>query len=77
MKMMNPMGSVPSMPSVGGKEEEMTREERLEQERLKKEEMVREEKERKQRYLKERGVRDEERDKELYLHYYIFKVTLT
>ena len=63
LKMMNPMGSVPSMPTVGGKEDEMSREERLEQERLQKEEMVRAEKERKQKYLKERGVRDEERDK--------------
>ena len=64
MKMMNPMGSVPSMPTVGGdKEDDMSREERLEQERLKKEEMLRAEKERKQKYLKEREVRDGERDK--------------
>ena len=63
MKMMNPMGSVPSMPTVGGdKEDDMSnREERLEQERLKKEEMVRAEKERKQKYLKEREVRKGER----------------
>ena len=63
MKMMNPMGSVPSMPTVGDKEDNMSREERLEQERMKKEEMVRAEKERKQKYLKEREVRDGERDK--------------
>ena len=57
MKMMNPLGSVPSMPSVGeGKEDSLSREERLEQERANKEEMVRAEKERKQRYLKGREV---------------------
>ena len=57
LKMMNPLGSVPSMPSVGeGKEDSLSREERLEQERANKEEMVRAEKERKQRYLKGREV---------------------
>ena len=57
LKMMNPLGSVPSMPSVGeGKEDGLSREERLEQERANKEEMVRAEKERKQRYLKGREV---------------------
>ena len=45
------------MPSVGeGKEDSLSREERLEQERANKEEMVRAEKERKQRYLKGREV---------------------
>ena len=57
LKMMNPLGSVPSMPSVGeGKEDGLSREERLEQERANKEEMIRAEKERKQRYLKGREV---------------------
>ncbi len=57
LKMMNPLGSVPSMPSVGeGKEDGLSREERLEQERANKEEAVRAEKERKQRYLKGREV---------------------
>ena len=57
LKMMNPLGSVPSMPSVGeGKEDSLSREERLEQERANKEEMIRAEKERKQRYLKGREV---------------------
>ena len=57
LKMMNPLGSLPSMPSVGeGKEDSLSREERLEQERANKEEMVRAEKERKQRYLKGREV---------------------
>ena len=50
LKMMNPLGSVPSMPTPGNKEDtELSREERLQQERDKKEEMVRAEKERKQR----------------------------
>ena len=56
LKMMNPLGSVPSMPSVGDKEDGLSREERLEQERANKEEMLRAEKERKQRYLKDREV---------------------
>ena len=56
LKMMNPLGSVPSMPSVGDKEDGLSREERLEQERANKEEMIRAEKERKQRYLKGREV---------------------
>ena len=56
LKMMNPLGSVPSMPSVGEGKEELSREERLEQERANKEEMIRAEKERKQRYLKGREV---------------------
>ena len=52
LKMMNPLGSVPSMPTPGNKEDtELSREERLQQERDKKEEMVRAEKERKQRYF--------------------------
>ena len=62
-KMMNPLGSGPSLPSMGEKEDSMTREERLQQEKEKKEEMVRAEKERKARYLKDREVRDGERDK--------------
>ena len=62
-KMMNPLGSGPSLPSMGEKEDSMTREERLQQEKEKKEEMVRAEKERKNRYLKEREARDGERDK--------------
>ena len=62
LKMMNPMGSVPSMPKVGGSGDDMTREEKIEQERLAKEEMARAEKERKARYLKEREARDTERD---------------
>ena len=40
----------------GGKEDSLSREERLEQERANKEEMIRAEKERKQRYLKGREV---------------------
>ena len=57
LKMMNPLGSGPSMPSMGeGKEDSLSREERLEQERANKEEMIRAEKERKQRYLKGREV---------------------
>ena len=59
-KMMNPLGSGPSLPSMGEKEDSLSREERLQQEREKKEEMVRAEKERKSRYLKEREVRDGE-----------------
>ena len=52
LKMMNPLGSMPSMPTPGNKEDtELSREERLQQERDKKEEMVRAEKERKQRYF--------------------------
>ena len=62
-KMMNPLGSGPSLPSMGEKEDSLSREERLQQEREKKEEMVRAEKERKARYLKERELRDGERDK--------------
>ena len=56
------MGSMPSMPKVGGEEGELTREERIEQERQKKADMARAEKERKARYLKEREGRDNERD---------------
>ena len=57
LKMMNPLGSVPSMPSVGeGKEDGLSGEERLEQERANKEGMVRAAKERKQGYLKGREV---------------------
>ena len=59
--MMNPMGSMPSMPKVGG-DDELTREEKVEQEKMKKEEMMRAEKERKSKYLKEREGRDAERD---------------
>ena len=63
-KMMNPLGSGPSLPSMGEKKEDaLSREERLQQEKEKKEEMVRAEKERKARYLKDREVRDGERDK--------------
>ena len=63
-KMMNPLGSGPSLPSMGEKKEDaLSREERLQQEKEKKEEMVRAEKERKTRYLREREVRDGERDK--------------
>ena len=61
LKMMNPMGSMPSMPKVGG-DDELTREEKVEQEKMKKEEMMRAEKERKSKYLKEREGRDAERD---------------
>ena len=59
--MMNPMGSMPSMPKVGG-DDELTREEKVEQEKMKKEEMMRAEKERKSKYLKEREGRDDGRD---------------
>ena len=58
LKMMNPLGSGPSLPSVGeGKEDSLSREERLEQERANREEMIRAEKERKQKYLQGREVR--------------------
>eukprot|EP00090_Calanus_glacialis_P016384 TRINITY_DN25635_c0_g1_i1.p1 TRINITY_DN25635_c0_g1~~TRINITY_DN25635_c0_g1_i1.p1 ORF type:complete len:132 (-),score=54.05 TRINITY_DN25635_c0_g1_i1:150-545(-) len=62
LKMMNPMGSMPSMPKVGGGDDDLSREEKIEQEKVKKEEMIRAEKERKTRYLKEREGRDTERD---------------
>ena len=63
-KMMNPLGSGPSLPSMGEKKEDaLSREERLQQEKEKKEEMVRAEKERKARYLKDREARDGERNK--------------
>ena len=53
---------MPSMPKVGGGEDDLTQEERIEQEKQKKDEMIRAEKERKTRYLKEREGRDNERD---------------
>ena len=63
-KMMNPLGSGPSLPSMGEKKEDaLSREERLQQEKETKEEMVRAEKERKARYLKDREARDGERNK--------------
>ena len=63
-KMMNPLGSGPSLPSMGEKKEDsLSREERLQQEKEAKEEMVRAEKERKARYLKDREARDGERNK--------------
>ena len=63
-KMMNPLGSspIPSFNKSEGEEGDMTREERIEQEKQKKADMARAEKERKARYLKEREGRDNERN---------------
>jgi len=60
LKMMNPMGSMPSVPGTGDKEEDsgLTREEVQEQERLRQEAIKAAEKERRVRYKKQ----DDERE---------------
>jgi len=65
LKMMNPMGSMPSVPKVGGDDEKDAGsvEDKKEQERLRQEAIKQAEKERKNKYMKEREVRDQERDK--------------
>merc|ERR1712156_1300444 len=61
LKMMNPMGSMPSVPGVGGDKEEepgLTREELQEQERIRQEAIKQADRERRIRYKKQ----DEERE---------------
>jgi len=60
MKMMNPMGSMPSVPGTEEKKEEpgLTREELKEQERLRKEAMMLAERERRMKYKKQEEQRE-------------------
>lgn len=61
LKMMNPFGSMPSVPGVGGddkKEDDMTKEEKQEQEKLRLDAVKEQERKRQQRYKKQ----DEERE---------------
>jgi len=61
LKMMNPMGSMPSVPGVGGDKEEdsgLTREELQEQEKLRQESLKQVERERRMKYKKQ----DDERE---------------
>eukprot|EP00090_Calanus_glacialis_P001029 TRINITY_DN10737_c0_g2_i2.p2 TRINITY_DN10737_c0_g2~~TRINITY_DN10737_c0_g2_i2.p2 ORF type:complete len:138 (+),score=78.67 TRINITY_DN10737_c0_g2_i2:57-470(+) len=61
LKMMNPMGSMPSVPGVGGDKEEdsgLTREEQQEQEKLRQESLKQVERERRMKYKKQ----DDERE---------------
>ena len=60
LKMMNPMGSMPSVPKVGGEEEgpKLTREEQQEQEKLRQAAIKQAEKERKAKYAKQKEERE-------------------
>ena len=65
LKMMNPMGSMPSVPKVGGGDEEnkMTKEELHEQEKMRQDAIKKAEKERRLKYQKQKEEREQESSK--------------
>ena len=60
LKMMNPMGSMPSVPKVGGEDEgsKLSREELQEQEKMRQDAIKKAEKERKAKYQKQKDERE-------------------